>query len=151
MERFRATLSEASPGGGPWVEVPFDARERFGHVRPPVRGTINGTPFQSRLTHYEGVTYLNVRHEIREEAGLELGDSVDVELEVDDAPREVDVPLALEDALDDDDEARAAFEALAYSHRREYAEWISGAERDETRERRVEQALGMLRQGVKNP
>jgi Bacteriocin-protection, YdeI or OmpD-Associated/Domain of unknown function (DUF1905) len=150
MERFRATLTEADRGGR-WVEVPFDARERFGHTRPPVRGTVNGTPFRGRLSAYGGTTYLGLRHEIREEAGLEIGDEVEVELEVDDDPREVDIPPALEDALAGDDAAREAFDALAFTHRREYAEWIADAKRDETRERRVEQALGMLRQGIKNP
>jgi bifunctional DNA-binding transcriptional regulator/antitoxin component of YhaV-PrlF toxin-antitoxin module len=151
MERFRATLAEAGRGGGRWVEVPFDARERFGHARPPVRGTVNRTPFRLRLSIYDGITYLGLPHEIREAAGIEVGDPVDIELEVDDDPREADVPPVLEDALAADDGARQAFEALASTHRREYAEWIAEAKRDETRERRVKQALGMLRQGVKNP
>jgi len=138
MERFRATLCEAGRGGGRWVELPFDARERFGHARPPVRGTVNGTPFRARLSVYGGATYLGLRHEIRNEAGIDLGDEVEVELEVDDDPREVEVPVALEDAL-------------AVTHRREYAEWIAEAKRDDTRERRISQALGMLRQGIKNP
>jgi bifunctional DNA-binding transcriptional regulator/antitoxin component of YhaV-PrlF toxin-antitoxin module len=151
MERFRATLAEAGRGGGRWVEVPFDARERFGHERPPVRGTVDGTPFRLRLFVYDGITYLGLPHEIREAAGIEAGDPVMIELELDHDLREAEVPPVLEDALAADATAREAFDGLASTHRREYAEWIWAAAPDETRERRVKEALGMLRQGVKNP
>jgi uncharacterized protein YdeI (YjbR/CyaY-like superfamily) len=56
------------------------------------------------------------------------------------------VPPALEQALDADPDARDAFERLAPSHRREYAQWIEEAKQDETRARRVEKTLGMLRE-----
>jgi uncharacterized protein YdeI (YjbR/CyaY-like superfamily) len=57
------------------------------------------------------------------------------------------VPAALATALDGDTVAGATFKALAYTHRKEYARWIEDAKRDETRQRRVEQALEMLRAG----
>jgi hypothetical protein len=153
MERleFTGTLSESGRGGGRWIEVPFDAKEVFGQARPPVRGTVNGTPLRSRLSVYGGRTYLGLRSEIRSAAGIEVGDSVEVVLELDDSPREVDVPPALAAGLEQDADARAAFEALSFSHRREYADWVASAKRDETRERRVDRALEMLRARVKHP
>jgi uncharacterized protein YdeI (YjbR/CyaY-like superfamily) len=84
---------------------------------------------------------------VRQAAGAEAGDTVEVELELDTAPREVEVPDALRRALAGDPVAGAAFERLAYTHRKEYARWIEEAKRDETRERRVAQALEMLRDG----
>jgi uncharacterized protein YdeI (YjbR/CyaY-like superfamily) len=80
-----------------------------------------------------------------------VGDTAEVVLERDDAPREVEVPEALATALGGDEDARAAFESLPFTHRKEYAQWIAGAKRDETRERRVEKALAMLRGGVRHP
>jgi bifunctional DNA-binding transcriptional regulator/antitoxin component of YhaV-PrlF toxin-antitoxin module len=136
-------------GGGRWVLVPFDAREAFGEARPAVRGTLNGTPFRGRLSVYGGATYLGLRREIREAAGIEVGDVVDVVLERDDEPREVQVPAELEAALTAD--ARAAFDALAFTHRREYAEWVGEAKRPETRARRAARAVEMLRDGVRHP
>ena len=68
-------------------------------------------------------------------------------LELDEAPREVEVPPALAAALDTDPAAKAAFDALAFTHRKEYARWIDEAKRDDTRERRVAQALEMIRAG----
>ncbi len=72
-------------------------------------------------------------------------------IERDDAPREVDVPPALAEALGSNPDAQAIFDGLAFTHRREYAEWIAGAKRDETRARRVEKTLAMLRAGTKHP
>ena len=150
MPRFTATLEDVGSGGR-WVTVTFDGREEFGAARAPVKGTINGTPFRSRLAVYGGVTYLGLRREIRDAAGIEVGDEVDVMLERDDEPREVELPPALAEALERDDEARRAYEALSFTHRKEYADWIAEAKRDETRDRRVEKALTMLREGTKTP
>jgi hypothetical protein len=149
-QRFSGTLAESGRGGH-WVEVPFDARVVFGQARPPVKGTVNGTPLRSRLSVYGGRTYLGLRAEIRSAAGIAAGDPVQVELELDDEPREVDVPPALAAALADDAGAQRAFDALAFTHRREYAEWIASAKRDETRERRVAKALELLNAGVTHP
>jgi hypothetical protein len=116
-----------------------------------VRGTVDGTPVRSRLSVYGGRTYLGLRAEIRDAAGIGVGDDVEVVLELDDAPRELELPGALAAALADDDAARAAFDALAFTYRREYAEWVGSAKRPETRERRVTRAVEMLRGGVKHP
>jgi len=151
MARFNATLEHADRGGGHWVVVPFDAREAFGAARAPVRGTVNGTPIRGRLAVYGGVTVLGLRREIREAAGIGPGDAVEVELELDDEPREVEVPAALRVALDGDADVRARFEALSFSHRREYAQWVGEAKREQTRVRRAAKAVDMLREGVRHP
>jgi hypothetical protein len=148
-QTFSAPLGESGRGGGRWVHVPFDAREAFGSARAPVRGTVNGTPLRGRLAVYGGETYLGLRREIREAAGIEVGDVVDVVLELDDEPRQVEVPAELDAALTA--EVRAAFDALAFTHRREYAEWIAEAKRAETRERRAARAVEMLLDGVRHP
>ena len=149
--RFTATLEDSARGGGRWLVVPFDAREQFGQARPPVRGTVNGTPFRGRLAVYGGVTVLGLRREIRAAAAIDVGDSVAVELDLDDAPRAVELPPELEAALAADAELRAAFDALAFTHRREYAEWVAEAKRQATRDARAAKALQMLRDGIRHP
>lgn len=148
---FTATLEESGRGGGHWIVVPFDARDAFGQARPPVRRTVNGTPIRGRLAVYDGTTVLGLRREIREAAGIEVGDLVEVVLELDDAPREVSPPAELDAALAADAGLRATFDALAFTHRREYAEWVGGAKREETRARRAAKAIEMLRAGVRHP
>jgi bifunctional DNA-binding transcriptional regulator/antitoxin component of YhaV-PrlF toxin-antitoxin module len=146
-QRFQATLSESGRGGGRWIEVPFDGRDVFGEARPAVAGTLNGTPFHGRLSVYGGVTYLGLNKQVRDVAGIDVGDRVEVVLDRDEAPRQVEIPPALLAAFERDAAAKAAFEKLAFTHRKEYARWIAEAKKDETRERRVAKALVMLKRG----
>jgi hypothetical protein len=144
VERFRAILG-GEEGEAPTVELPFDAKERFGRARAPVRGTVNGADYRTTVAIYGGVQLIGFRRELRERAGIEIGDEVEVTIELDDEPRTVELPPALAKALAADDSARATFDALSYSHRREYAEWVAEAKREETRERRAAQTLERLR------
>jgi bifunctional DNA-binding transcriptional regulator/antitoxin component of YhaV-PrlF toxin-antitoxin module len=146
VERFKA-IPGGEDGEAPTVELPFDVKARFGKARAPVRGTVNGTDYRTTVAVYGGVHLIGFRRELRERAGIEIGDEVEVTVELDEEPRTVELPPALEEALDGDDRARAAFDGLSYSHRREYAEWIAEAKRDDTRERRVDQTLERLRGG----
>lgn len=146
MERFDAPL-ERNDSGGHLVALPFDAKQVFERVRVPVRATVDGHTFRSTLMRYGGTDYLGLNREAREGAGVEAGQTITVELEVDDEPRVVEVPAELADALAGDEEANVAFERLSHTHRREFAEWVGEAKREETRARRAQQALGMLREG----
>jgi len=148
IRRFEGTLEQH--GSGTLLGVPFDVRAVFGKARAPVRGTVNGYPFRTTVATYGGRYFLGFRREIREAAGFDDGDRLSVVIELDDEPRTVEVPEELQAALSADDAARAAFEGLSYTHRREYVEWV-GAKREETRRARLERAVGMLRDGVRHP
>jgi hypothetical protein len=150
MERFDGVV-ESHGAGGNVVEIPFDVKAVFGSGRPPVRGTVNGFPIRSRLVSMGGRYLLGLNREVREGAGVAGGDRVSVELELDEEPRVVDVPDELAAALEADPDAGEIFDRLSYTHRREYAEWVASAKRDETRTRRVENTIAMLREGVKHP
>jgi Bacteriocin-protection, YdeI or OmpD-Associated/Domain of unknown function (DUF1905) len=113
----------------------------------PVQATINGYTWAGRVSRMGGEFLLGMRREVREAAQAEAGDEVTVTIALDEAPREVEVPLALAQALERDASANANFDALAFTHRKEFAQWIADAKKDETRERRVAQALQMLREG----
>ena len=150
MERFEATLPEGDDAA-PLVEVPFDVKERFGKARAPVRLVVNGVELRTTVAVYGGRYYVGFRKEIRERAGIAPGDRVTLEIEADDAPRQVELPPELARALEEQRDAKVAFDALSFTNRREYAEWIAGAKKEETRARRLGRALEMLRDGVKHP
>jgi hypothetical protein len=143
--RFDVTLE--AEDGGVFIVVPLDVPTLFGTRRPAVRGAINGVPFRSTIAPYGRRFYLPVNRKLRDRAGVAAGDMVAVELERDDAPREVEVPAELKAALGEDGRARARFEALSYTHRKEYATWVAEATREETRLRRAARAVAMLREG----
>jgi hypothetical protein len=145
VPRFRAEL-KLEGKTATYVVVPLDVPAVFGRARPPVRGTVNGAPFRSTITKYGGDDYyLVVNRHVREAAGAAAGDTVDVELELDTKPRTVRLPKDLASALDD--EARAAFDRMSYTHRKEYVEWIKEAKREETRRRRIAKAVELIRAG----
>jgi bifunctional DNA-binding transcriptional regulator/antitoxin component of YhaV-PrlF toxin-antitoxin module len=146
-QRFTATLEESGRGGGHWLEMPFDSKEVFGEGRPAIAGTLNGASFRSRLSVYGGKTYLGLNREVRDAAGIDVGDRVEVVLDRDEAPREVEIPRALLTAFERDSAAKAAFDKLAFTHRKEYARWIAEAKKEQTRERRVAKALELLKSG----
>jgi hypothetical protein len=150
VERFTALLG-GEAGERPVVEVPFDVKERFGRARAPVRGTVEGTDFRTTVAVYGGRYYVGFNRDVRDRAGIAIGDRVEVALEPDREPRTVEVPAPLGAALEKDAAAKAAYEDLSYTHRNEYARWIAEAKRAETRDRRVKKAVAMLRDGVRHP
>lgn len=115
--------------------------------RFPVTATVNGYSWRTTVTRMRGEFLLGVNREVGEAAGVEAGDTVDVAIELDAAPREVDVPKALASALAADPAASAAFDGLAFTHRKEYARWVVDCQARGTRDRRVTQAVQMLREG----
>jgi uncharacterized protein YdeI (YjbR/CyaY-like superfamily) len=82
--------------------------------------------------------------ENRTAAGVAAGDDIEVSLELDAAPREVDVPADFAQALTRNAGAKKAFEELSYSHKRRHVLAIEGAKKPETRRRRIEKAVEML-------
>jgi hypothetical protein len=118
-----------------------------GAKRFPVQATINGHPLRLSVARMKGEFLLGLSKANREAAGVQAGDTVQLTLELDSAPREVDVPRELEHALSKDAKAKAHFDKLAYTHRKEFAVWVAEAKREETRDRRVAKAIEMLHAG----
>jgi len=147
MPRFTATLE--ARGSGSLVEVPLDVRAVFGQARPPVKATVNGHTFQSTIAVYGGKYYLGLNREVRGAAGVDVGDVLTIDLERDADERTVELPDDLDAALDAS--TRATFDRLSFTHRREYVRWIEEAKREDTRKRRVANAVQMLRDGVNTP
>ncbi len=145
--RFTATLQARGPAAAVVLDDEKVAAIGEGAKRFPVRATVNGYSWRTSVARMGGEFLVGLNREVREGAGVAAGDSVEVRLALDTEPREVVVPKALADALAGDAAAATAFEKLAYTHRKEYARWIDEAKRDETRERRVVQAIEMLREG----
>jgi hypothetical protein len=146
--RFEGTL-EPARGGGAFVSLPAEVLARLGGgTRLRVRGTLNGVGFRSStMPTGGGAACLGVHRATREAAGAALGDTVVVEIEVDDAPWEVELPAELAGALASEPSLRAAFEGLALSRRRELASSVAGAKREDTRARRVVRIVEQLRAG----
>jgi hypothetical protein len=140
--RFTTTLQlEGKTATG--FQVPVEVVEAFGRgKRPPVTVTINGYTYRSTVAAYGEVYMLPLAAEHREAAGVAAG-----ELELDTAPREVEVPADLATALDAAPDAKRAFEALSYSNKRRITLAIADAKTPETRQRRIDKSVAELRGG----
>jgi uncharacterized protein YdeI (YjbR/CyaY-like superfamily) len=110
----------------------------------PVRVNLNGTKYRSTIAVYGGRYYLPARKEIREAAKLVPGGRARVSLEVDAAPRTVNVPADLARALSAA-KLRRAFDDFSFSHRKEFTEWVTSAKRPETRAARIPKVVAQVR------
>jgi len=129
-------------------EIPPEVIEGLGAgKRPPVLVTINGYTYRNTVAVYGGVYMVGVSAENRAQAKVKGGDEVDVDLELDTAPREVEVPPALQAALDADPAAKATFEKLSYSNKSWHALQVTTTNNPETRARRIEKNVAALREG----
>jgi hypothetical protein len=149
--RFSAVLEPADVGT--FVVIPPDVVAALGATgRTSVTGTIDGQPFSNQVMPYtfEGVgrqVVMVVNKAVRRALGKEAGESFELVLARDPRSRSADVavPPELAYALATDPEIRSRFDRLAPSHRREYAEFVGEAKREETRRRRAEQTVARLR------
>lgn len=145
MQKKFAGVIEAGRGGGAFVIVPFDAKAVFGSARPKVKATFDGRPYRGTIAPMGGTYLIGILKEIRTAIGKEIGDTVQVTLEADTAPREVALPADAVKALQ---AARLtdAFDAMSYTHQKEYVGAIEEAKKPETRLRRIEAMIEYLRQ-----
>jgi hypothetical protein len=147
--KFRTTVLTAGKTAT-GLRIPDDVMAALGAgKKPPVRVTISGHTYRSTVATVDGQPMVGLSAENRVAAGVAGGDVVDVEIELDTAPREVEVPAELAAALETDSLAKAFFDSLSNSQKSWHTLQVSGAKTDETRQRRLEKSMQMLRGGRK--
>lgn len=145
--KFKATL-ELSKRTATGIHVPDGIVEALGGgKKPAVKATIGSYTYRTSIGSMGGKFMLPVSKENREGAGIQAGDEIEVELELDAEPRVLIVPEDLEEALNRHEEARRFFEGLSYSNKRRFVLNIEGAKSAETRQRRIEKSVELLREG----
>ena len=149
--KFNARI-EAANGGGACVFFPYDVEKEFGtRGRVPVKATFDGVPYTGSMIKYGAPQHmLGILKNIREQIGKGPGDVVEVTIEKDETERTVAVPPAFEEQLKNQ-KVWKAFDALSYTHKREYVRWVTEAKRQETRAKRIAKSVEMLRSGIKTP
>jgi hypothetical protein len=145
--KFRTKIEQAGKAAT-GIRVPDEIVEAMGKgKKPPVRVTINGYSYRSTVATVSGHYMVGVSAENRAGARVAGGDTVDVDIELDSAPRELTVPLDLAKALDREPKARRFFDGLSFSNRQWHVLSVEGAKTDETRQRRIARSVEMLREG----
>jgi hypothetical protein len=153
MKKYKfKTKIEAGDGGGAYVLFPYDTEKEFGTKgRVPVKASFDGVPYSGSLIKYGNPLHmLGMRKAIRAETGKGPGDTIEVVVWKDEEVRTVEVPAQFKNLMKKEG-LIPVFEKLSYTHRKEYCRWIAEAKKEETRLKRLEKALEMLKKGVKTP
>ncbi|HEX5836205.1 MAG TPA: YdeI/OmpD-associated family protein [Anaerolineales bacterium] len=146
-QTFKAVIQNAG-GGGAFVDIPFDVEKIFGAKKPKVRAVIEGVPYRGILSRMGGDQHiLIILKGIREQIGKTFGDEISITVEPDTEPRLIEIPKDLAQELRKEKDAKAFFDKLSYTHRREYVNWINDAKKEETRQNRIVKTIEMLKQG----
>jgi hypothetical protein len=145
--RFHTTILQGDKTAT-GIRIPPEVMEALGSGRRPlVTITINGYTYRSAVATVNGEPMVGVSATNREGAGVAGGEEVDVDIELDTAPREVTVPDDFAKALAAEPAARATFDALSNSNKGWHVSSITGAKTDETRQRRIAKSIATLREG----
>lgn len=145
---FETTVTATDNNTG--IVVPDEIIERLGAgKRPSVLIDVNGYEYRTTVGTMSGRSMVSISAAVRQATGLKGGDRIRVTLTVADTPREVEVPADLAEALAADETAGAFFATLSNRLQRYHVDTITGAKSEGTRQRRVEKAVGLFREGKK--
>ena len=145
--KFKAKISRPE-GIGTWhfANVPIDVEKEYGKKgQVKVKASLNGKTFYSSLMpHGNGKHYIVLGEKLRNMAGVKIGDTILMTIELDERARTVEPPEDFETALIKNKAALEYFSSLAHTYKKQYVEWITSAKKEETRAERIVQAVEKL-------
>ena len=145
--RFHTTILAAGKTAA-GIRVPDEVVSSLGSGKQPlVKVTIKRHTYRSAVAVMGGVFMVGVSAENRKAAGVEAGEEVDVDIELDTEPRVLELPADFRAALDADAGAKTFFDSLPKSRKQRLVLPIAGIKTAETRQRRISQAVAQLREG----
>jgi hypothetical protein len=150
---FDAVIQKHPDLDAAFIVFPYDVEQGFGTKgQVKVLATFDGYEYRGSLAKMGyPVHRLGLTKEVRNAIGKNAGDSVHVTVKKDEAPRIVEIPDDFGNLLNQNPEVEAYFEGLSFTHRKEYVRWIVEAKKQETREKRLQKAIEMLREKIKHP
>jgi hypothetical protein len=137
-------------GINPFVELPARVVNALlkasGRTKGPVpiRGTLNGGAYRANAVFYSGLWRLYLNLPMRKSAGADVGDTLEVEAVFDDKARPEAMHPDFAAAFAKSKKARAAFEKLAPSRKKEILRYVGNVKREETRARNIAKAIAHL-------
>jgi hypothetical protein len=145
--RFTATIHQGGKTAT-GIPIPDDVITALGAgKKPPVKLTVNGYSYRSTVATVDGRFMVGFSADHRAASGLNAGDEVIVEIEVDTQPRTVELPADFQAALESEPKAKATFDKLSNSLKGYHVSQVTGAKTEETRHRRIEKSISILREG----
>ena len=147
---FEAVIKKVQGKDASYIDIPFDVEAEFGSKRVKVKATFDNVEYRGSIVKMGLPCYIiGITKEIRKKINKDFGDSIQVTIVEDKEERSIEIPIELQERLNCSSMARNFFESLSFSNKRKYVQWITSAKKEETRVKRIEQAILYLEEGKK--
>ncbi|MBS6507925.1 MAG: DUF1905 domain-containing protein [Paraclostridium bifermentans] len=147
---FEAIIKKISDKDATFIEIPFDVEKEFGARRVKVKTKFDGIDYRGSIVNMgQDCFIIGITKAVRKQIGKDVGDTVFIEVEKDDEIREVEIPEDFKSELDKNKEALNFYNSLSYSAKRKYYQWITGAKKETTRQKRITESISKLESKIK--
>lgn len=147
---FEAIIQKVPDKYATFIEIPFDVETEFNAKRIKVKAKFDGVKYRGSIVNMGlGCYIIGITKAIRKEIGKEALDKVFVEIEKDEEERVIELPGDFKNAINENEEAMKFYESLPYSSKKKYYQWITGAKKQETRKKRIAEAVLKLKSNTK--
>ncbi|WP_195335317.1 YdeI/OmpD-associated family protein [Paraclostridium bifermentans] len=147
---FEAIIKKISDKDATFIEIPFDVEKEFGARRVKVKTKFDGIDYRGSIVNMgQDCFIIGITKAVRKQIGKDVGDTVFIEVEKDEEIREVEIPEDFKSELDKNKEALNFYNSLSYSAKRKYYQWITGAKKETTRQKRITESVSKLESKIK--
>ena len=148
--KFEAEIKKHEGKDATYIEVPLDVEKEFGSKRVKVKVKFDNVYYRGSIVKMGLPCYMiGITKEIRNKISKSYGDIISVELQKDDEERIIELPIEFKEKLMENDKAYNFYESLSYSQKRKYFQWITSAKKEETKMKRMEEAIEKLELNIK--
>ncbi|CEN76827.1 Uncharacterized protein conserved in bacteria [[Clostridium] sordellii] len=147
---FEATIKKIPDKDATFIEIPFNVEKELGAKRVKVKAKFDGINYRGSIVSMgNGCYMIGVTKAIRKEIGKDAGENLLVEIEKDEEVREIELPIYFKVELEKNKIALKFYDNLSYSSKRKYYQWIASAKKEETRGKRIIEAIFKLESNIK--
>ena len=148
--KFEAIIQQVENKDATFIEIPFDVEKEFGANRVKVKAKFDNVDYRGSIVRMGMPCFMiGLTKEIRKKIGKGIGDTVSVEIEKDEEERIVEIPIEFKSMLNKNNNAKEFYDRLSYSQKKKYITWITSAKKEETKIKRMNEALLKLEGKVK--
>ena len=146
MEKFYAEIKKVEDKDASYIEIPFDVEEIYGSKRVKVKATFDGVEYRGSIVKMGSPCYIiGITKDIRKQINKTFGDEILVTIEKDEEERKVTIPEDFNLEIEKDESILEYWKGLSFSAKKKYVDWISSAKKEDTRRRRIENAIDKLK------
>lgn len=146
MKKFNAEIKKVEDKDGAYIEIPFDVEQVYGAKRVKVKATFDGVEYRGSIVKM-GLPYyiIGITKDIRKKIGKKPGDIIEVTIEKDEEERIVEIPMDFKERIELDDNIKEFWNTLSFSMQKKYVVWITSAKKEETRIKRINEAIEKMK------